>query len=120
MTLVLRVCKALKAILAPPVLRGHREKRGILEKQAQLALRARRGTPETSDLRVRRVTLVLRVLREILALRVKRVRLALTDKALTLPLRLVVTRTHRPISTPIWRPLRACPPRCHLFKEVDV
>ena len=137
-TPILRVCKALKGILAPPVLRGHREKRGIPEKQAQLVLRVRRETPETPVLkalkvtlvlkaikvtlvlRALKVTLVLRARREILALRVKRVRLALTGKVLTMPLGLADTRTPRPISTPIWRPLRACPPRCRLFKEVDV
>lgn len=120
MTLVLKVCKALKEILAPPVLRGHREKRGIPEKQAQLVPRVRREIPETPVLKALKVTPGLRVLREILALRVKQVRLALTDKVLTLPLRLADTRTPRPISTPIWRPLRDWHPRCRLFKEVDV
>lgn len=119
-TLVLRVCKALKGTQALRVLK---EKRETLAQLAQLALRARRGTPETSDLRVLREILEtpgLGVLREILALRVKRALLALTDKVLTLPHRLADTRTPRPISTQIWRPLRACPPRWRLFKGVDV
>ena len=101
----------LKGLKVTLVLRVLKEKRETLAQLAQLALRARRVTPETPGLGV---------LREILALRVKRALLALTDKVLTLPHRLADTRTPRPISTQIWRPLRACPPRLRLFKGVDV